>query len=386
MNARYCIKAIISLSVIASLLLLSVTQVYGAVVLDSFTPICGNTYLIYNVHWGSLSAQAQSWNQGLYDKARITSIKVKASKYGSPTGYLKCRIASHTGTYGVSSKPLTDLEESTNSKSIATISSNDARPTIITFTFAGTEEILKDVNYVFYVYALSGSLDGSNYVKIWGDVGHDGNRAYPSATPNIWISSASDLYFQVYGEEIPSGAWHDVVSWDFDLTTRQWVYVGNWLFDLASPLAFPIGPILCRVAILVTLKDLPMDKINITVTGGPSNLTFWKMTDIYGEAILRLKKGTYLFYIRHDSYLVEYNISIMKHCAVHFELTSPKYRIIRDWTSEIIQIVSGASCFIGLLALYEYHEHKAISKQWKKMKALKGKPKKEIKKKLKGKR
>jgi len=184
----------------------------------------------------------------------------------------------------------------------------------------------------------------------------------------------------------PTKQWYDVSSWTFDLATRQWAYIANWLFDLSSPFTFPIGPILLRVRVLVTLNGQPMDKINITITGGPSNLTFWKMTDSFGETKVQLKAGTYQFTIRHDSYLVEHNISIVKHCMIHFELNSTEYRMVRDWTTEIIEIVSGASCFIALLAVYVYHEQRTISKQWKKIKSLKGKPKKEIKKKLKGKR
>jgi len=236
MNAQSHIRATISSAIVVMLLFVFVNTVYAVVILDSFVPwACGNSYLIRNVHWGTSSAQAQSWNQGLYDKAKVTSIKVKASKYGSPTGYLYCRIASHIGVYGTSSKPSSDLETSTNSKSIATISSNDARPTIITFTFAGSTEILKDTAYTFYVYAASGSLDGSNYVKIWGDVSHDGNRAYPSATVGYWVaSSGTDLWFYVYGEEVPTAEWHEITTWNFNLTTNQWLSISTWNLNLTT--------------------------------------------------------------------------------------------------------------------------------------------------------
>lgn len=386
MNVGSCIKGIISFSLIVSLLFVSVNPAYGAVVLDSYTASTAYGYIIYNVHWGASSAQAQSWNQHQYEKAKVTSIKVKAYKAGLPTGTLRCRIASHTGTWGSTGKPLADLEESTNSYNIQSLSTLSNRPTTMTFTFAGITEILKDIPYTFYVYCSSGVLDGSNYVVIQGYNGHDGNKAQPTANEPYWFCSSNDLYFQVYGEEIPTAQWQDIVSWTFSLDTREWADITNWLFDLASPLDFPIGPILLRVAILVTLNGEPLDKINITVSGGPSNFTFWKMTDPFGEAILRLKKGTYQFYISHDIYLVEHNISIVKHCTIHFELNSTEYRIARDWTSEIIEIVSGISCFMAVLAVYAYHEQKRVSKQWKKIKSLKGKPKRAIKKKIKGKR
>ena len=386
MNVQSYTKASISLFLLISLLFLSISSVYGDVVLDSYTASTAYGYLIRNVHWGSDSAQAQSWNQHLYTKAKVTSIKLKAYKVGNPSGTLYCKIASHAGTYGTSSKPDEDLETSTNSYSIASLSSLSNRPTTMTFTFAGDTEILKDDPYTFYVYCSGGTLDGSNYVVIQGYKGHDGNKASPTSIESIWATSSNDLYFQVYGLEIPSVEWHDIATWNFNLKTRQWIDIANWIFDLASPSDFPIGPILLRVAISVTLNGDAMDKINITVSGGPSNFTFWKMTDSFGEAILRLKKGTYLFFISHDIYLVEHNISIVKHCIIHFELNSTEYRMVRDWTTEIIQIVSGTSCFIVLLAIYTYHEQKTVSKQWKKIKSLKGKPKKEIKKKLKGKR
>lgn len=176
------------------------------VVLDQFAPIAsGNSYILADVHWGTalISANGQSWNQSLYDKAKVTSIVVKCYKVGSPTGQLKCRIASHTGTYGTSSKALVDLETSTNSKDIALLSSNPARPTTVTFTFAGTQEILKNVNYTFYVYVDSGTLDGSNYALIVGDRDHDGNRFYTTTTEPIWAaSSTTDITFTVNGEEI----------------------------------------------------------------------------------------------------------------------------------------------------------------------------------------
>ena len=176
------------------------------VVLDQYMPIAvGNSYLIADVHWGTTrnSAQGQSWNQHLYDKAKVTSVVVYASKAGTPTGTLKCRIASHTGTYGTSSKPLADLEESSNSKDIAAISSNDAKPSTLIFYFDGLTEIMKDVPYTFYVYCVSGVMDGSNYVKIWGYVSHDGNRFYNTLTEGIWASSSDDVKFTVNGDEIP---------------------------------------------------------------------------------------------------------------------------------------------------------------------------------------
>lgn len=177
-----------------------------AVILDSNTATMTTSELISAVHWGVVSAQGHSWNQGLYDKAKVTSIKVYMFKYGSPTGTLKCRVASHTGVYGTSSKPLADLETSTNSKDIASLSSSSAKPTLVTFTFAGIAEILKDTPYTFYVYAESGSLDGSNYcaVRSTSGIAHDGNRFQPTAIEGTWGSSTSrDLWFQVYGEEIP---------------------------------------------------------------------------------------------------------------------------------------------------------------------------------------
>jgi len=235
MNVRFCIKAIISFAVIASLLLSSINLVYGAVVLDSYTAATAYGFIISKVHWGTSSAQAQSWNQHLYDKAKVTSIKVKAYKHGSPTGTLRCRIASHTGTWGSTGKPDVDLEESTNSYNIASLSTLSNRPTTITFTFAGDAEILKDTAYTFYVYCSNGVLDGSNYVVIQGYLGHDGNRAQPTATEGIWGSSAqNDLYFQVYGEEIPSGEWHDITSWNFNLTTRAWLTASTWNFNLSA--------------------------------------------------------------------------------------------------------------------------------------------------------
>jgi len=157
MNARFYTKVTINLAIIFLLLFSSVNPVHAAVVLDSYTASTAYSFTITHVHWGDITAQSQSWNQDLYDKAKVTSIKVKAYKVGTPTGTLKCRVASHTGTYGTSSKPLADLEESTNSQSIGSLSSVSSRPTIITFLFAGTTEILKDVNYEFYVYAVSGS-------------------------------------------------------------------------------------------------------------------------------------------------------------------------------------------------------------------------------------
>lgn len=176
-----------------------------AVVLDSNTATMATSEIIRAVHWGVVSAQGCSWNQPLYDKAKVTSINVYMYKVGSPTGTLKCRVASHTGVYGTSSKPLADLETSTNSQDIASLSSDSAKPTLVTFTFAGVAEILKDTPYTFYVYAESGSLDGSNYCDVRSTANvHDGNRFQPTATEGVWASSTSrDLRFQVYGEESP---------------------------------------------------------------------------------------------------------------------------------------------------------------------------------------
>ena len=166
----------------------------------------------------------------------------------------------------------------------------------------------------------------------------------------------------------------------------EWRDVSTWTFQLSAPSKFAIGPILLRVAIFVTLNGEPMDKINITVRGGPSKFTFWKLTDPLGEATIRLKKGTYLFHFTHDVYHVAHSISIVKHCEIYFELNRTEYRMVVDWTSQIIQIISASSLFMGVLALLAYHNQKIVSKQWRKIKALKGKPEKEIKKNLKGKR
>jgi len=192
----------------------------AAVVLDSNTATASTGELIHAVHWGVISAQGHSWNQDLYTKAKVTSVKVKMYKYGSPTGTLRCRIASHTGVYGTSSTPLADLETSINSQNIASLSSNSARPTTVTFLFAGTAEILKDVPYTFYVYAESGSLDGSNYCVVRSTANvHDGNRFQPTGIEGIWASSTSrDLYFQVYGEEIAGVAYVVDLTKTFTIT------------------------------------------------------------------------------------------------------------------------------------------------------------------------
>jgi len=390
MNVQCYIKAIISLLAIA-LLFPSVNIVYAAdVVLDSYVSGKGASYILTDIHPSDEAADPSAQGQSFKFVTGAEKYKLKKTSFylgvqGSPTGTLKVYLYAHTGTFGSGGKPTgSPLAVS----GAWTISFSLGRSKTVYFYFSSPYfELEKNTAYCIDVVMYSGSCDGSNYVKVFGDTSggssHQGNKN--KFDNGVWFAASQDVEFCVWGEEVPSGEWHNVVSWDFNLRTRQWTSVSNWLFDLASPFDFPIGPILFRVAIFVTLNGEPMDKINITVSGGPSNLSFWKMTDSFGEAIVKLKGGTYLFYISHDSYLVQHNISIIKNCELHFELSSPEYRMVRDWTTEIIQITGATSCLIVVIGIYSYHRQKEVSKQWRKIKSLKGKPKKEIQK-LKGKR
>jgi len=320
------------------------------------------------------------------------TIGIRVWKFDTDTKEMEITSGSPVATViGPSSSTVLDADwecpETSNVENV-TVRIYKSGDLLWTFVTEELNEQLDNVEWTVY-YAFARVNMGTPYFPNWVTFLRFGASTYDTRIESFSHSTPSEKEWHNIASwtfTLNTRQWTDVDSWTFHLRTRQWTYITNWVFDLSRPLDFPIGPTLFRVAISVTLNGEPMDKINITITGGPSNLTFWKMTDSFGDAIVRLKMGTYLFYIRHDIYLVEHNISIFKHCQIHFELNSTEYIMVTDWTGLIMEIAGGTSCVIGICLIYAYYNQKQVSKQWKKMKSLKGKPKKEIDKKLKGKR
>lgn len=134
----------------------------------------------------------------------LDSCKFYMNKYGSPTGTIRAKLYSHSGTYGTSSVGNTLLATSDN-YDISTLS---AYPTfaLATFTFSGAERYSMSPNtYYVIVVSAESTGDGSNFAQVGYDnssTTHSGNYCN-KATGFAWdvqSSGSFDAPFYVYGE------------------------------------------------------------------------------------------------------------------------------------------------------------------------------------------
>lgn len=153
----------------------------------------GYNWSIYN---GS-SARGQSFESlgGLLD-----SVKIYASKSGSPTGNVYAKIYEHSGTYGTTSVGTGNPLATSDPVDASTISVSKE---LVTLNFSGNDRISLTDTYYVVTFSCDGG-DVSNKIYLGTDNSsptHGGNLVHYSGT---WsYNAAMDLVFYVYEKESP---------------------------------------------------------------------------------------------------------------------------------------------------------------------------------------
>lgn len=133
----------------------------------------------------------------------LDSCKFYLSKYGSPTGTIRAKLYSHSGTYGTSSVGDTLLATS-DDFDISTLSASYPSFALETFTFSGAQkyEMDSNTNYVIVVSA-ENTGDANHFVQLGYDnsSGTHGGNYCNKATGYAWKiqNAAWDIPFYVYG-------------------------------------------------------------------------------------------------------------------------------------------------------------------------------------------
>ena len=166
-----------------------------SIILDSFDNVFGNSYTLVAVS----EAQGQSFKFTTGEsKYYLKSCKFVLDHWGSPIGHLRANLYEHIGTFGSGGKAFGTPLASSGLMDFPTVKA------WASFNFSSPYYALeKDVAYVIaVVVADAAMLDGSNYVKVWGDSGDDGNRCEYVGVE--WSALTNDVGFYVYGEGLPS--------------------------------------------------------------------------------------------------------------------------------------------------------------------------------------
>ena len=201
------------------------------IVLDSFDNVFGNSYLIMDVHPSDSageSAQAQSFKFTTgADKYYLKSCSFTLEKFGLPTGHLRADLYEHAGTFGSGGKATGEPLASSGLVELPTTKA------WVNFTFSSSYyKLEKNIAYVIAVVLNDGVVDGSNYVKVWGDAGDDGNRC--EFINGVWGATSNDVGFYVYGEDAGASAGGSTVS--VQLPNVLWYVkeIGRRILDFLS--------------------------------------------------------------------------------------------------------------------------------------------------------
>jgi hypothetical protein len=167
----------------------------------TFSPITGtiDSYDFANadaagqMYNGSTTARGQSVTG---DGGKITSIKLRPSKTGSPTGNAVVKIYAHSGTFGTSSVPTGSALATSDNLNVSTLSTS-AATVEIAFSGANQYQTVNSTKYVFALEYTGG--DASNYILLDVDTSspaHSGNAI--AFFGGSWSAdSFSDVVFQL---------------------------------------------------------------------------------------------------------------------------------------------------------------------------------------------
>jgi hypothetical protein len=147
---------------------------------------------------------------------KVTRVRCRLKKVGSPTGNLTVKIYTHSGTFGTSSIPNASQATSENFD-VATLTTSYQE---VEIRFLGTSqfEMAAATHYVV-TFEYSGG-DGSNYVHVEGDATgtHAGNL---STNSGGWTATAgADLWFNVFASSKLYGMSGEL----FRGITHSWAY------------------------------------------------------------------------------------------------------------------------------------------------------------------
>jgi len=178
------------------------------VVLDSYTSGKGAAYMLADIHPSDEVARPSAQGQSFKfttgaDKYYLKKCTFYLGEQGSPSGTMKAYLYAHTGTFGSGGMPTGSPLAESNAWAIYF---RFGLSKTVTFTFASPHyELEKNIPYCIDAILYSGTVDGSNYVKAFGDMAagsiHHGNKnIYENGS---WSAQSQDIEFQVYGEEVP---------------------------------------------------------------------------------------------------------------------------------------------------------------------------------------
>jgi hypothetical protein len=136
-------------------------------------------------------------------KMKLSSIKVRLSKFGSPTGYVKMFLYKTTGIWGLGiQKPTGNPLATSDSINVATALTTTGQG--IVFTFSGINQYLMNVNTSYFAILCYKSGNSTNYLKLsMDDTGNtDGNHVRWGISGGIYVwivENYRDMSFFVYG-------------------------------------------------------------------------------------------------------------------------------------------------------------------------------------------
>jgi hypothetical protein len=233
----------------------------------------GTNYPIGN---GTITRQAQSFAVGV-NSGYLMHLNVRLKKVGLPTGNITAKLYSHTGTFGSSGTPNTELDASLTIDVSKLTSSYD----LYQFQF-NTPVLMTNATNYFVSLEYSGG-DVSNYVDVEGDGdgGHPGNRA---SWDGSWTASAgTDLRFSAFTSPdlygIPGELFRGITH-ELDLTTPR-----TGTFNSYEPVSWGSGATAGTGQMLainntstgtkmwIQLKTGVAPSGSVTITGGTSSAT-----------------------------------------------------------------------------------------------------------------
>lgn len=159
---------------------------------DSYSESNANIFLTVPTS-GSVTAYGQSF---VGDGGRLTEVKFYLDKSGTLTGNITAYLYAHSGTYGTSSVPTGSILATSSPVAASTITST---PTLHTFTFDGTYELIADTNYVVVIEYTEGDYFGGDFLMVGSDQSSSSHSGNASIYSGSWSALATtDLGFYVY--------------------------------------------------------------------------------------------------------------------------------------------------------------------------------------------
>jgi len=136
---------------------------------------------------------------------KLTSVKFKLIRYGTPTGNAYVKLYAMTGTYGTTGVPTGAVLATSDALDVSTIPLLTWTLMEINFSGANQYDLVTGTNYALSVDWTDGG-DGSNYIEVANDSttpSHGGNM-YELYNGSYYPDSGKDLLFYVYAAPVGS--------------------------------------------------------------------------------------------------------------------------------------------------------------------------------------